>query len=251
MEQFERDGRLVHSSNGVPRLKRYTDDAPGVQLQDIWTDIKPMHNLSSERVGYPTQKPLELLERIIRASTDEGDLVLDCFAGSGTAAVAAERLGRRWIANDAGKLAIYLTQRRLLATSASDNRKSPSSPRPFDLCTAGMYDNSLLEGLDFESYKRFCLDLFECRQEQFKISGITFAGRRKGEPVHLFPFNLAPDLQMGVDYLESLHERLKGKVSGAVFVIVPITHCDPGLFADVFPIGKILFFVLRVPYSAI
>jgi site-specific DNA-methyltransferase (adenine-specific)/adenine-specific DNA-methyltransferase len=210
-----------------------------------------MHNLSSERVGYPTQKPLELLERIIRASTDEGDLVLDCFAGSGTAAVAAERLGRRWIANDAGKLAIYLTQRRLLATSASDNRKSPSSPRPFDLCTAGMYDNSLLEGLDFESYKRFCLDLFECRQEQFKISGITFAGRRKGEPVHLFPFNLAPDLQMGVDYLESLHERLKGKVSGAVFVIVPITHCDPGLFADVFPMGKILFFVLRVPYSAI
>ncbi len=114
-----------------------------------------------------------------------------------------------------------------------------------------MYDNSLLEGLDFDSYKRFCLDLFECRQEQFKIGAITFAGRRKGEPVHLFPFNLAPELQMGVDYLESLHERLKGKVSGAVFVIVPITHCDPGLFADVFPIGKILFFVLRVPYSAI
>jgi site-specific DNA-methyltransferase (adenine-specific)/adenine-specific DNA-methyltransferase len=237
--------------DGMPRLKIYAEEQPGVTLQDIWTDIKPMHNLSSERVGYPTQKPLELLERIIRASTDEGDLVLDCFAGSGTAAVAAERLGRRWIANDAGKLAIYLTQRRLLATSASDNRKSPSSPRPFDLCTAGMYDNSLLEGLDFESYKRFCLDLFECRQEQFKISGITFAGRRKGEPVHLFPFNLAPDLQMGVDYLESLHERLKGKVSGAVFVIVPITHCDPGLFADVFPMGKILFFVLRVPYSAI
>jgi hypothetical protein len=56
---------------------------------------------------------------------------------------------------------------------------------------------------------------------------------------------------MGVEYLESLHERLKGKVSGAVFVIVPITHCDPGLFADVFPLGGMLFFVLRVPYSAI
>ena len=56
---------------------------------------------------------------------------------------------------------------------------------------------------------------------------------------------------MGVEYLESLHERLKGKVSGAVFVIVPITHCDPGLFADVFPLGRMLFFVLRVPYSAI
>jgi hypothetical protein len=202
-------------------------------------------------VGYPTQKPEALLKRIIETSTDEGDLVLDCFAGSGTTARVAERLGRRWIANDAGKLAIYLTQRRLLSGAASSNRKNAALPAPFDLCTAGMYDNSLLEDLDFESYKRFCLDLFECRREQFKIGGITFAGRRKGEPVHLFPFNLAPQLQMGVDYLESLHERLKGKVSGAVFVIVPITHCDPGLFADVFPIGKILFFVLRVPYSAI
>ena len=72
-----------------------------------------------------------------------------------------------------------------ISKGASDNGKSPSTPQPFDLCTAGMYDNSLLEGLDFESYKRFCLDLFECRQERFKIGGITFAGRRKGEPVQL------------------------------------------------------------------
>jgi DNA modification methylase len=242
--------------DGMPRLKIYADEQPGVTLQDIWTDIRPLHNLSSERVGYPTQKPVELLERIIRASTDEGDLVLDCFSGSGTTAVAAERLGRRWLANDAGKLAIYLTQRRLLSASpsaktSSNGKAAAGNPKPFDLCTAGMYDNSLLEGLDFQSYQRFCLDLFECRREQFKIGGITFAGRRKGEPVHLFPFNLATDLQMGVEYLESLNERLKGKVSGSVFVVVPITHCDPGLFADVFPIGKILFFVLRVPYSAI
>lgn len=254
LDRLDADGRIhwPEKTGGVPQLKRYADEQPGVTLQDIWTDIKPMHNLSSERVGYPTQKPLELLERLIRASTDEGDLVLDCFAGSGTTAVAAERLDRRWIANDAGRLAIYLTQRRLLSGRASTNGKEAETlPKPFDLCTAGLYDNSLLEDLDFESYKRFCLDLFECRQEQFKIGGITFAGRRKGEPVHLFPFNLTPELQMGVDYLESLHERLKGKVSGAVFVIVPITHCDPGLFADVFPIGKMLFFVLRVPYSAI
>src|SRR5207248_5284462 len=131
--------------DGMPRLTIYADEQPGVTLEDIWTDIRPLHNLSSERVGYPTQKPLELLERVIRASTDEGDLVLDCFSGSGTAAVAAERLGRRWIANDAGKLALYLTQRRLLSVSASGNGKSAPTPRPFDLCTAGMYDNSLLE----------------------------------------------------------------------------------------------------------
>jgi DNA modification methylase len=260
LDRLDADGRIhwPEKADGVPQLKRYADEQPGVTLQDIWTDIKPMHNLSAERVGYPTQKPLELLERIIQASTDDGDLVLDCFSGSGTTAVAAEKLGRRWIANDAGKFAIYLTQRRLLSASAASNSKrgnnakaASAAQRPFDLCTAGMYDNSLLEGLDFECYERFCLDLFECRQERFKIGGITFAGRRKGEPVHLFPFNVVPELEMGVDYLESLHQRLKGKVSGAVFVIVPISHCDPGLFADVFPIGKIFFFVLRVPYSAI
>jgi len=251
VDRMLEEDRIFWTRNGVPRLKRYLDESLGQPLHDLWVDILPIVSWSSERVGYPTQKPLALLQRIIRASTDEGDLVLDCFSGSGTTALAAENLRRRWIANDAGKLAIYLTQRRLLSRSASDNGKNMTLPGPFDLCTAGMYDNSLLEGLDFESYKRFCLDLFECRQEQFKIGGITFSGRRNGEPVHLFPFNLAAELQMGVDYLESLHERLKGKVSGVVFVIVPITHCDPGLFADVFPIGKILFFVLRVPYSAI
>ena len=146
LDRLDADGRIhwPEKADGVPQLKRYADEQPGVTLQDIWTDIRPMHNLSSERVGYPTQKPLELLERIIRASTDEGDLVLDCFSGSGTTAVAAERLGRRWIANDAGKLAIYLTQRRLLSgiTSAqskpsSKGKVASANPAPFDLCTAG------------------------------------------------------------------------------------------------------------------
>jgi DNA modification methylase len=261
LDRLDADGRIYwpEKKGGQPRLKQYLDEMDGVALQDVWVDIPPLNSQAEERVGYPTQKPDALVRRILNASTDEGDLVLDCFSGSGTTAVVAESMNRRWIANDAGKLAIYLTQRRVLSGVGSKNGKAGSngktakapSPQPFDLCTAGMYDNRLLEGLDFESYKRFCLDLFECHQEAFKIGGITFAGRRKGEPVHLFPFNVAPELQMGVEYLESLHKRLKGKVSGAVFVVVPITHCDPGLFADVFPLGNILFFVLRVPYSAI
>jgi DNA modification methylase len=103
LDRLDAEGRIhwPEKKDGVPQLKRYADEQPGVTLQDMWTDIRPMHNLSSERVGYPTQKPVELLERIIRASTDEGDLVLDCFSGSGTTAVAAESLNRRWIANDA------------------------------------------------------------------------------------------------------------------------------------------------------
>jgi DNA modification methylase len=261
LDRLDAEGRIYwpDKKGGQPRLKQYLDEMEGVALQDVWLDVPPVNSQADERVGYPTQKPEALVRRIIEASSDEGDLVLDCFSGSGTTAVVAESMNRRWIANDAGKLAIYLTERRLLSSGSSSGRVARSKKatavvakvRPFHLCTAGMYDNSLLEALGFESYKRFCLDLFECRAEQFKIGGITFAGRRKGEPVHVFPFNVAPDLLMGVEYLESLHKRLKGKVSGAVFVVVPITHCDPGLFADVFPIGTILFFILRVPYSAI
>ena len=74
----------------MPRLKQYPEDLPGVVIQDVVTDIRPIHNLATERRGYPTQKPLALLERIIAASTDEGDVVLDPFAGCGTSIVAAE-----------------------------------------------------------------------------------------------------------------------------------------------------------------
>lgn len=105
MEAFEREGRLNHSANGIPRLKRYVDDAPGVQLQDIWTDINRLDAHSEERVGLETQKPLDLLERIITASSNPGDVVLDPFAGSGTTLVAAERLGRGWIGVDRSMLA--------------------------------------------------------------------------------------------------------------------------------------------------
>jgi DNA modification methylase len=105
MDLFEQEGRLVCSANGIPRLKRYTDDAPGVQLQDIWTDINRLDAHSDERVGFETQKPLALLERIVMASSDPGDVVLDPFAGSGTSLVVAERLGRGWIGVDRSVLA--------------------------------------------------------------------------------------------------------------------------------------------------
>lgn len=100
MERFEGEGRLVHSATGTPRLKRYIDEGRGVQLQDIWLDINRLDAHSEERVGFETQKPLALLERIIASTSQPGDLVLDPFAGSGTTLVAAERMGRDWIGID-------------------------------------------------------------------------------------------------------------------------------------------------------
>ncbi len=100
---------------GVPRLKRFASEVDGVPLQDVWTDIKLIHNQSVERVDYPTQKPEAIVARIINAASNPGDIVVDCFSGSGTTAAVAEKLKRRWVAMDCGKLAIYTTQKRLFS----------------------------------------------------------------------------------------------------------------------------------------
>jgi DNA modification methylase len=114
MEQLVREGRIVQTSPGaVPAYKRYLDEMPGVPIQDIWDNIPPIGPQAQERLGYPTQKPEALLERIIKASSNEGDLVLDPFCGCGTAIAVAERLKRRWIGIDITYLAINLVQRRL------------------------------------------------------------------------------------------------------------------------------------------
>jgi adenine-specific DNA-methyltransferase len=96
-----------------PRLKKYLDESPGRPLQSIWTDIYPVNSQAIERSDYPTQKPETLVERLVQASTDAGDLVLDCFIGSGTTAAVAQKLGRRWIACDINKGAIQTTSKRL------------------------------------------------------------------------------------------------------------------------------------------
>lgn len=111
MEEFDRQGRLYYPKRGVPRFKRYLDEMPGVPAQDIWMDIKAPSK--SERLGYATQKPEKLLERIILTSSNEGDVVLDPFCGCGTTIVVAQRLKRLWIGIDITHLAIALMKYRL------------------------------------------------------------------------------------------------------------------------------------------
>ncbi len=112
MEKLHKQGRIVQTApRTLPKLKRYLDEMKGIELQDIWDDILPVGN--GERANYPTQKPLRLIERIIRACTDRGDLVLDPFCGSGTTAVASHMLGRRWMTIDSSIAACRITIRRL------------------------------------------------------------------------------------------------------------------------------------------
>ena len=114
MEELYREGRIVQTRPGaVPRQKRYLDEMPGMPVQSVWTDILPVQAQAKERLGYPTQKPLALLERIINTSSDPGDVVLDPFCGCGTAVHAAQKLGRQWIGIDITHLAIGLVRRRM------------------------------------------------------------------------------------------------------------------------------------------
>jgi site-specific DNA-methyltransferase (adenine-specific) len=112
MMRLWREGRIVQSNpKTLPKLKRYLDEMNGLELQDIWDDIRPVGN--GERVSYPTQKPLALIERIIRCSTNRGNVVLDPFCGSGTLAIASHNLSRKWLAIDSSLSACRLMRRRL------------------------------------------------------------------------------------------------------------------------------------------
>lgn len=122
MKKMDEQGLINYPERGGrPRFKRFLDE-DGMPLQSVWADIPPVNSQAAERLGYPTQKPVPLLERIITASCPPDGLVLDCFAGSGTTCEAAERLGRRWLAIDNGKYAVHLARKRLIQLH--------SQPRP-------------------------------------------------------------------------------------------------------------------------
>lgn len=116
LETWWAEGRILTKKDGTPRmdgLKKYLDEMPGKPLQSIWSDVQRISNTNAERLGYPTQKPEALLDRIVQASSNPGDLVLDPFCGCGTAIASAQKLGRRWIGVDITHLAINLIKVRL------------------------------------------------------------------------------------------------------------------------------------------
>ena len=133
LDEFVAQGRIhfPKKKDGMPRLKQYPEDLAGIPLQDIWGDLRPLHNLSSERLGYPTQKPLSLLERILKASSNEDDIVLDPFCGCGTALHAAQKLNRNWIGIDITHLAISLIEIRLISAFPQIEFEVFGTPKDF------------------------------------------------------------------------------------------------------------------------
>lgn len=121
MQKAFEDGLVVQTAPGrVPQLKRYLDEQEGLPISDLWIDIAPLNSQAQERLGYPTQKPVALLERIIAASSNPGDVVLDPFCGCGTTVHAAQKLGRQWIGIDVTHLAVSLIERRLMNAFGKD-----------------------------------------------------------------------------------------------------------------------------------
>jgi adenine-specific DNA-methyltransferase len=132
MQQMHDNGLLYYRTTGMPMLKHYLDEMPGVPLQTFWDDIKPVISGSDERLGFPTQKPLALLERIINASSNENEVILDAFCGCGTALIAAQKLKRQWIGIDISPTACRVVAKRLKKdTGLEKNEKLQEIGRGF------------------------------------------------------------------------------------------------------------------------
>lgn len=162
MKEFEAQGRLVYSKTGIPSYKRYLDEMPGQLLQDVWTDIQPLSSQGAERLGYPTQKPEILLERILRASSNDGDTILDPFCGCGTTISVAQRINRRWIGIDITHLAITLMRNRL-KDAFGDEVKYDVIGEPTDLAGA-----RALSDLDKYQFQWWALWLVGARPTDMK-----------------------------------------------------------------------------------
>ncbi len=124
LDELDTEGMIYWGvrGRGLPQLKRYLDESEGVAVQDVWTDLSPINSQARERLGYPTQKPEALLERIIAASSNEGDIVFDPFCGCGTTVTVAEKMRRRWVGIDISPTAVNIMRRRLIkATNTACN----------------------------------------------------------------------------------------------------------------------------------
>ena len=221
MLEMEAQGRIFFKEGQMPQRIYYLDESLGSQVQDVWTDISPLNPMAKERVNYPTQKPEALLERIINASSNEGDLILDCFAGSGTTAAVAEKLGRRWITADLGRFAIHTTRKRLL---------SIANVRPFVVQNLGKYERQAWQAAEFggaeraaevsRQYRHFILDLYGARA----IDGYNWLhGVKGGRMVHVGPVDspISPGdvTQIAIEFRKAIGTGKDAPTTAAVDVL--------------------------------
>jgi len=194
-------GRISFSKGGKPRLKTPLNELKGVAIHDVWTEFSALNSAAGERIDYPTQKPEALLERIIRSSSNEGDLIADFFCGSGTTAAVAERLGRKWIATDLGKFAIHTTRKRMIGVQRQ-LKDDGKDYRAFEILNLGKYERQHFIGVNpdlreeqkqqqLAAKEAAFLDLILRAYRAEKVENfVSFHGKRAGRLVAIGPVNL-------------------------------------------------------------
>ncbi|WP_304180837.1 DNA methyltransferase [Leptotrichia trevisanii] len=245
------NGKKCRKRYDAGKWRTYYPDE-GMIPNDVW-DIPYENSMSKSRFNYPTQKPEELLARIIKASTNEGDLIMDFFGGSGTSMAVAEKLGRRWITCDLGKLSYLTMQKRLLQIQDSkclESKTKYNKPaRSFITCKLGMYDLGTTLNLEWDKYKHFVSQLFEYDAKEVKTSGIQFDGEKRGFPVKVFNYIEHKDSAVDYNYISELHKNIKSKRYSRVYIVAPATRVD--FIADYEELDDTRYYFLKVPYEMI
>lgn len=201
LEEFDRTNRLHWNGNNKPNRRVFLDEYEGQPIENLWTDVFVINPMADERVAYPTQKPEALLERIIKASSNEGDIVADFFCGSGTTAAAAEKLGRKWIASDLGKFAIHTTRKRMIGVQRQLKAEGKDY-RAFEILNLGKYERQHYIGVNPDLREEQKQQQLAAKEAAFlelilrayraeKTEGFTtFHGKRAGRLVAVGPVNL-------------------------------------------------------------
>jgi len=231
-------GLIIFTESGKPRVKRYLDESQGSPVEDIWTDVYPINSQAIESLGYPTQKPEALLERITKASSNESDLIADFFCGSGTTLSVAEKLGRKWIGSDLGKFAIHTTRKRMIQVQR-ELKKEGKNYRAFEILNLGKYERQHYIGVNLslrekEKQKQIALkekSFLELILRAYRAEGVegfkTFHGKKSARLVSVGPINL-PVTRLFVD--EVVKECLANKISK---VDVLAFEFEMGLFPNI------------------
>ncbi|MEI7826163.1 MAG: site-specific DNA-methyltransferase, partial [Chlorobiaceae bacterium] len=238
IEKLKKEDRIYVTSQGSLRIKHFLDEADGYYMDDIWTDIFHENSQSENRTGYATQKPEALLERIIKASSDEGDLIADFFCGSGTTPAVAEKLGRKWIGSDLGKFAIHTTRKRLIGVQRQ-LKTDGKDYRAFEILNLGKYERVHYIGVNVNLREEERQKQLEQKEKDFialilrayRAEAIEnfrcFQGKKAGRLVAVGPVNLPVTRLFAEEIILECREKRISRVDILAF------EFEMGLFPNI------------------
>ncbi len=234
----------------MPKPEYLVKEKNELSLDTNWTDI-PGYSIST---GYPTENSEQLLERVLLMTTNPGDIVFDFFGGSGTTISVAEKLGRRWITCDIGKLSYFTMQKRMLQIQDSKdlinpNKKYGKQAHPFITCTLGLYDLKKTLQLEWDKYLEFVSGLFDVELGKHKISGLEFDGKKDNYFVKIWDYNKYKNSNVDENYLNNIHRVVGDKINNRLYIIAPANHID--FITDYYEVENVRYYFLKIPYQLI